>query len=304
MASERPQTEPAEDRASSPVRESSPVERAVAPVARAGWRATRGVARRLGLDRAAGAAVDRGVDRALESNTAARATERLLDTDTAKRVWDKVLESEEAQKLVERVAEAPEVRAAIASQGIGLVEDLRRVVRRVGRGADGLIENGLRRLLRRTPRQSRPIFAGILTRVMALAIDAGIVYGSLLLVSAALAALVSVIGNGHEHAGTVVVVTGAVVWALVAAVYFIVFWSGAGRTPGMSFVAIRMLSDDAEPVRGGQAVRRLIWMAVAALPLMLGYLGVVLDRERRGWPDRRAGTVVCYADPDLDKDLV
>ena len=57
--------------------------------------------------------MDRGVDRALDSETAAKATERFLDNETTKRVWDKVLESDEAQKLVERVADAPEVRAAI-----------------------------------------------------------------------------------------------------------------------------------------------------------------------------------------------
>src|SRR4029450_6146889 len=66
----------------------NPMQRAVAPIARAGWRGARGVARRLGLDRAA----ERGVDRALDSETAARATQRMLSTDTANRVWEKVLE--------------------------------------------------------------------------------------------------------------------------------------------------------------------------------------------------------------------
>src|SRR3989449_4416564 len=78
MASEQPQ--------------SNPVQKAVAPVARAGLRGAQGLARRLGLDRAA----ERGVDRALDSETAAKATERLLRSDTANRVWDKVLESDEA----------------------------------------------------------------------------------------------------------------------------------------------------------------------------------------------------------------
>ena len=128
--------------------------------ARAGFSGARGVARRLGLDRA----VDRGVDRALDSEAAAKATERLLDNDTANRVWDKVLESDEAQKLVERVAEAPEVRAAITSQGIGLLEDLRRGVRRASRRIDTVVENGARRVLRRPRRPSRPIFAGAFSR--------------------------------------------------------------------------------------------------------------------------------------------
>jgi uncharacterized RDD family membrane protein YckC len=279
---------------------SNPLQRAVAPVGRAGLRGAQGVARRLGLDRA----IDRGVDRALESDTAAKATERLLKTDTANKVWDKVLESDEAQKLVERVAEAPEVRAAITSQGIGLLEDLRRGVRKACRQVDTVLENGARRVLRRPRRERRPIFAGAFSRALALGIDAGVVYGSLLLISAAIAALVNVFSTGDQHAGTVAIALGFSAWSLIAITYLLVFWSGAGRTLGMSFVAIRMLSESAEPVRPGQAFRRAIWLGIAALPFFLGYWGVLFEGERRGWPDRRARTVVCYADPELDKDLV
>src|SRR4051795_8340240 len=285
MASERPP--------------SNPVQRAVAPFARAGLRGAQGVARRLGLDRAA----ERGVDRALDSETAARATERLLKTDAANRVWDKVLESDEAQKLVERVAEAPEVRAAITSQGIGLVEDLRRGVRSASRRIDTVVENAARKVLRKPARERRPIFAGAFSRMLALAIDAGIVYGSLLLISAAIAALINAFSQGDQHAGTVVIALGFSAWSLIAITYLVVFWSGAGRTLGMSFVAIRMLSEDGERVRPGQAFHRAIWLPIAALPFFLGFRGVLVEGERRGWPDRHAHTVVCYADPDLDQDL-
>ena len=278
--------------------------RAVAPVARAGWRGAKGLARRVGIDRAVEDAVDKGVDRALDSETAAKATERLLKTDTANRVWDTVLESDEAQKLVERVAEAPEVRAAITSQGIGLLEDLRRGVRSASRRIDTVLENGARRLFRRRLRERRPIFAGAFSRVLALAIDAGVVYGSLLLISAAIAALINAFSTGDQHAGTVVIALGFSAWSLIAFTYLVVFWSGAGRTLGMSFVAIRMLSEDGEQVRPGQAIRRAIWLGISALPFFLGFVGVLYEGERRGWPDRRAHTVVCYADPNLDKDLV
>ena len=286
MASERPS--------------SNPVERAVAPIARAGLRGAHGVARRLGLGRA----VDRSVDRALDSEAAAKATERLLKTDTANRVWDKVLESDEAQKLVERVAEAPEVRAAITRQGVGLLEDLRRGVRRASRRIDTIVEDVARRILRRPVRGRRPIYAGAVSRALARAIDSGVVYGSLLLISAAIAALVSVFARGDQHGGTVVLALGAVAWVLIASVYLIVLWSGAGRTLGMSFMAIRMLSEDGEPVRPGQAIRRAFWLPISALPFLLGFAGVLFDHERRGWPDRRAGTIVCYADPEIDADLV
>ena len=268
--------------------------------ARAGFSGVRGVARRLGIDRA----VDRSVDRALDSETAARATERLLDNDTTKRVWDKVLESDEAQKLVERVAEAPEVRAAITSQGIGLLEDLRRGVRSAARRVDTVVERVARRILRRPPRESRPIYAGAFSRLLGHVIDIGLVYGSLLLVTAAIAAVTSAFTQGDEDAGPVVLAIGAFAWILIAVIYLVIFWSGAGRTPGMSFVAIRMISEDARPVRPGQALRRVIWLVISAVPLGLGFWGVLFERERRGWPDRRTHTVVCYADPELDKDLV
>ena len=153
-------------------------------------------------------------------------------------------------------------------------------------------------------RERRPIFAGVCSRVLSLAIDAGVVYGSLLLVSAAIAALVNAFAKGDQSASTIVVAIGASIWVLVAGAYLLILWSGAGRTVGMSFMAIRMLSEDGGPVRPGQAIRRLVWALLAALPFFLGYWGVLFEGERRGWPDRRAGTVVCYADPELDKDLV
>ncbi|HEY1238588.1 MAG TPA: RDD family protein, partial [Solirubrobacterales bacterium] len=256
----------------------SPIGRAVAPVARAGLNGARGIARRLGLDRA----VDRGVDRALDSETAARATERLLDSETTKRVWDKVLESDEAQRLVERVAEAPEVRAAIARQGIGLVEDLRRGVRSAARRVDTALERVARGILRRPRRERRPIYAGAFSRLLALAIDAGVVYGSLLLITAAIAALINAFSTGDQHAGTVVIALGFFAWSVIAIVYLVIFWSGAGRTPGMSFVAIRMLSEDTKSVGPGQAFHRVIWLGISALPVFLGFWGVLFEGERRG----------------------
>jgi uncharacterized RDD family membrane protein YckC len=274
--------------------------RAVAPVARAGWRGARGVARRLGFDRAVSDAVDRGMD----SETAARATERFLENETTKRVWRKVLESEEAQLLVERVAEAPELRAAIARQGVGLIEDLRGKVRGVARQIDTALERVVRRVLRRPLRDGRPIYAGAFSRLLALALDAAVVYGALLLLSAAIALVYSIFHSGDEQAGTVAIALGLSAWLLIAAAYLVVFWSGAQRTPGMSFVAIRLLSEDAADVTVGKAIRRLLWMPIAALPLMLGFSGILLRNERQGWPDRRAGTVVCYADPELDKELL
>jgi uncharacterized RDD family membrane protein YckC len=277
--------------------ERPPIER----VGRAGWRGARGIAHRLGLDRVIGGTLDRGVDRAIDSEAAARAAERVLDSDTAKRVWGKVLESEQAQQLVERVADAPEVRAAITRQGVGLLEDLRRGVRQATRRLDDSVERVGRKIFRKPVRDQRPIYAGAVSRLVALGIDAGVVYGGLLLVSAAIALLVSALSPGDEQAGGAVIAVGAAAWLLIAAAYLILFWSGAGRTPGMAFLALRMLSPNGDPVSPRQAFRRLVWTVIAALPLGLGFWGILFEERRSGWPDRRADTRVLYADPDLDR---
>src|SRR5918994_5917784 len=120
--------------------------RVAAPFARMGWRGARGVGRRLGVNRAVERSADRALDRALESETVERAAERVLDSELVDRVWQKVLESEEAQQLVERVAEAPEVRSAIARQGVGVLEDLRRGMRRAARRLGGAFERFIRAL--------------------------------------------------------------------------------------------------------------------------------------------------------------
>jgi uncharacterized RDD family membrane protein YckC len=270
-------------------------------VGRAGLRGARGIAHRLGLDRVLGGALDRGVDRAMDSDAAAKATQRVLDSETAKRVWGKVLESEQAQQLVERVADAPEVRAAITRQGVGLLEDLRRAVRRATRLLDDNVERAARKVLRKTVRRERPIYAGAVSRAVALAIDAGVVYGALLLVSAAIALLVSALSPGDEKAGGLVIAVGASAWSIIAAAYLVLFWSGAGRTPGMAFLALRMLSPNGDEVSPRQAFRRLVWTVIAALPLGLGFWGILFEERRCGWPDRRADTRVLYADPDLDR---
>jgi uncharacterized RDD family membrane protein YckC len=273
--------------------------RVVTPFIRLGLRTARGMGRRLGVNDA----VRHQVDRALDSDTAARTTQQVLESDAANQVWDKVLESEQAQKLVERVAEAPEVRSAITSQGVGLLEDLRQGVRGVARRLDMSVERFARRLLRRQVRGSRPLQAGAVTRGAALLLDWAVVYGALLLVSAAIALLISVLQPGDQSAGTVAVAFGSLVWLLAGAVYLSFFWSAAGRTPGMAFLGIRVAAPERERIGPGQAVRRVIWLNISILVLMLGFWGVLFEERRRGWPDRRARTMVLYADPELDADL-
>ena len=274
--------------------------RALAPVARLGWRGARRVGRGLGINHAIESGVDRALDRALESEAAERATERVLESEGAKRVWEKVLESDEAQKLVERVAEAPEVRSAITSQGVGLLEDLRRSARRASRRLDDSAEAAVRGALRRPRRAERPIYAGAVTRVLAIGLDAALLSGTLLLISTLLALLVSSVFSLEGDSKTVTIAFGAFAWWVAAGLYLATFWSLAERTPGMTFFGLRILSERGGRVPPRQDLRRLLGFIAAVLPFGLGFIGILTDERRRGWHDRLASTVVLYADPEID----
>src|SRR5688572_28002398 len=122
-----------------------------------------------------GPAVEDAMERLLASPAVERAAINALDSPLVDKVWDRLLKSDEAQKLVERVAEAPEVRAAITQQGVGLLEDLGRQIRRIAHRLDGVFESVARRLMFREQRTEKTDNAGLVTRLLALAIDVGLV---------------------------------------------------------------------------------------------------------------------------------
>ena len=77
------------------------------------------------LDRIfAGPLIEEAVERAVSSPDVERALREALDSEMVDRMWEQLLASDEVQQLFEHIGEAPELRAAIASQGTGLLQDL------------------------------------------------------------------------------------------------------------------------------------------------------------------------------------
>jgi uncharacterized RDD family membrane protein YckC len=250
-------------------------------------------------------AVERAIIRVLESEAAQDALQRtlsspaveraaidVLDSELVDHVWDRLLASDEAQKLVERIAEAPELRAAIAAQGVGLITDLGRQIRRIAGRLDGGIERVVRRLLGRPQRVEPADHVGFVTRLLALALDAVILNGAFLLTAAALTAI---FGSSEGVSGTGWAV-GAVGWVIASSAYLLTFWSLAGQTPGMRFLSIRIEADGSPRLGLHRAWRRLVGSVLAAIPFGLGFIGVITRDDRRGFHDRRAGTDVVRVD--------
>ena len=70
---------------------------------------------------------------------------------------------DEVQRLIERIATAPEIRQAIASQGVGLLDDIGRQIRDLGGRFDDALERVVRKIIGR-PRTEPTRHVGLVTR--------------------------------------------------------------------------------------------------------------------------------------------
>jgi uncharacterized RDD family membrane protein YckC len=82
-----------------------------------------------------------------------------------------------------------------------------------------------------------------------------------------------------------------VAWLVFASAYFVVLHGAAGKTVGQWFFGLRVVGAGQQPITYGRALIR--WIAVlATAPLLLGFIRVLWNREKRGWHDALAGTWV------------
>ena len=251
------------------------------------------------LDRIfAGPLIEEAVERAVSSPNVERALREALDSEMVDRLWEQLLASDEIQQLFEHIGEAPELRAAIASQGTGLLQDLGVGARRLARRADDLAESVIRRVLRRAPRSKPSTHAGLISRTLAFVLDASMINVGFLALSGLIAFLVSTFTDvGEASTGVLLACTG--LWLAAGALYLVCFWALAGQTPGMRFVGLRLESPNGRRIGLKRALRRLLGTVVAVVPLGLGLLAVATNPERRGWQDRIAQTDVVYAAGNL-----
>jgi uncharacterized RDD family membrane protein YckC len=81
---------------------------------------------------------------------------------------------------------------------------------------------------------------------------------------------------------------------LTVGIYFVLFWSAAGQTPGMRLLHLRVRRPDGDKPSIGRALVRVVGLVLAIVPLFVGFLPVLFTERRRGLPDFLAGTVVVY----------
>ncbi len=239
---------------------------------------------------------EEALGRALGQPAVERALARALDSEQFDKLWAQLLASDEAQRLVERIAEAPEVRAAVTAQGVGLIEDLGRQLRRVARQLDDGLERIARAIFRRPQRAQSPKQAGLVTRTLAVALDAVILNGIFIVLSGAIALAVSLINGGGGELSTPEAALGFLGWMIAWACYLLFFWSLSGQTPGMRFLSISLDAHGVRQIGLRRSVRRLVGLGLAIIPFCAGFLGILFSERRRGLQDRFADTEVLYVE--------
>jgi uncharacterized RDD family membrane protein YckC len=79
---------------------------------------------------------------------------------------------------------------------------------------------------------------------------------------------------------------------LVALAYFAGMWSWKGTTVGGIILNLKVVRLDNQPVTFVVALVRGLAAALSVIVLFLGFLWIAWDKEKQGWHDRIAGTVV------------
>lgn len=151
-----------------------------------------------------------------------------------------------------------------------------------------------------SPISTKPIegrqghYAGAVSRLVAFAADVGASWGLFTLGAAALAFSVQLVTGtafalrSHQLASLI----SAVVWEFL---YFAYQWGLSGRTLGMAVLGIRVVSTDGSAIGPRQAVIRTLSFPLSFVLFGLGFLGILINRDRHAWHDRIARTAVVYS---------
>lgn len=86
--------------------------------------------------------------------------------------------------------------------------------------------------------------------------------------------------------------------AIVIYVFFVGFWTRSGRTLGMQSWGLRVELPDGQLPGPGAASLRFVAAILSWLPLGLGFIWQLWDKDRLTWHDRLSGTrLVHYPKP-------
>jgi len=97
----------------------------------------------------------------------------------------------------------------------------------------------------------------------------------------------------QDQLGQFIVLISPMLFLIVLS-YFVFFWSLVGYSPGKALLGLRIVRQDGRPISVGRAIVRYLGYWVSAIPLFLGFIWILFDRQHEGWHDKLANTHVIY----------
>ena len=136
-------------------------------------------------------------------------------------------------------------------------------------------------------------YAGSVTRLVAYVIDYSLATTLFSMGTAVLVWVLSLVTDGDLNTTLNKTLVGVLyfVWLFI---YFAYPWSVSGKTPGMAVFGIRVVRADGSHTTPRNGVVRTLAFPLSFLLLGLGFLGILIGKQRRALHDSIAGTAVVY----------
>jgi uncharacterized RDD family membrane protein YckC len=135
--------------------------------------------------------------------------------------------------------------------------------------------------------------AGFASRFIAFIVDCVVSIGVFMLVLSAASFAASVLTGSSIHWSreNTWVVVAFFVWEFL---YYAYFWTSSGKTPGMVLLGVQVIGQDGSRAGTRRGLVRTLAFPLSFLLLGLGFLGILLGRDRRALHDVIADTAVVY----------
>ena len=140
-------------------------------------------------------------------------------------------------------------------------------------------------------------YSGLITRAIAMNVDAVVVNAVALIVAGA-SALVTAMLPGSQKLHALEIAIAAFVYVIWVVAYFATFWSTTGQTPGARVMHIRVTRLDGGRLHAARAIARFGGTILAAIPLFAGFLPILVSPRRRAVNDWIGHSVVVQYEPD------
>lgn len=136
-------------------------------------------------------------------------------------------------------------------------------------------------------------YAGAVSRFVGYAIDLAVISGLFGLTLAAVSFAAGLI-TGHTFSWNGSGVPVAIAYGCWWFVYFAYSWAAGGKTFGMAVLGVQVVGREGATAGPRRAIVRTLVFPLSFLLLGLGFVGILIDGERRALHDVIAGTTVVY----------